>query len=192
MIMEPGHVKRLAVVTIFAALAVVISPFTAFVILGTKANPTQHMMNAILGVLVGPFWAVGVAGIVGTIRNMLGVGTPFAFPGGMPGGLIVGLTYWILKRLKRSERTRLFSALTEPIGTLLIGVPIALFAFAPLLGTQGQPLVDLMSKQGSFAAFLIFGSGWALSCIPGSIIAFMILVILKRVGISRETLFGEK
>ena len=188
--MKTSHVRKLALVAVFAALGIVISSFTVFVVFGTKANPTQHMVNAILGVFVGPFWAVVAAIIVGTMRNLLGVGTLFAFPGGIPGGLVVGSVYWLLKRLRTSEKTRLVSALTEPIGTLLIGVPVALFVMAPWLGTQN--LVDLMLEQGVLSAFLIFGAGWALSCVPGSIIAFLVLSILKRVGISRETLFGQE
>jgi putative effector of murein hydrolase LrgA (UPF0299 family) len=62
------------------------------------------------------------------------------------------------------------------------------------MGPQGYSgkLLDLTANEGSLFAFLIFGGWWALSCIPGSIIGFVILLILKRVGISRETLFGEK
>jgi energy coupling factor transporter S component ThiW len=176
---ETVRVRKLALLAVFTALAIAISPFTAFSVYGTKANPTQHMTNAILGALLGPFWAVLAAIFIGAMRNALGVGTLFAFPGGMPGGLVVGSVYWILKRFKRSQRTRLMSALTEPIGTLLIGVPISIFILAPWLG---QPIAN----------FLVFGAGWALSCVPGSIIGFTVLMILKRIGISRETLFGEK
>jgi energy coupling factor transporter S component ThiW len=175
---ETIQVRKLAMFIVFTALATAISPFTAFAVYGTKANPTQHMTNAILGVLLGPFWAVLAAVFVGTIRNALGVGTLFAFPGGIPGGLVVGSVYWMLKRFKRSEKTRVMSALTEPIGTLLIGVPISIFIFAPWLG---QPIAN----------FLIFGAGWALSCILGSIIGFTVLMILDRLGVNRKTLFGE-
>jgi energy coupling factor transporter S component ThiW len=184
------HVKKLALVIVFSALGTALSPFAWFEFLGTKANPTQHMINAILGVLVGPYWAAIAAVFIGTVRNMLGTGTFFAFPGGIPGGIVVGVVYWVLKRLKVSERKRLISALAEPIGTVLIGAPLALFLVAPWLGVQN--LVDLTSTEGFLFAFLIFGAGWALSSVPGSIIGFMILLVLDRVGINRETLFGEK
>jgi energy coupling factor transporter S component ThiW len=188
------YVKKLAVVAVFSALGVVLSPFTGFPVFGTIANPTQHMINAILGVLLGPFWAALAAIIIGTMRNMLSIGTVYAFPGGIPGGIVVGMVYWLLKRLKRSEKTRLISALTEPIGTLLIGAPLALFLVAPWMGSQGysKTLLDLTANEGSLFAFFIFGGWWALSCIPGSVIGFVILLVLKRVEISRETLFGEK
>jgi energy coupling factor transporter S component ThiW len=176
---ETIHVRKLAAFAVFTALAIAISPFTVFVVSGSKANPTQHMTNAILGVLLGPMWAVLAAVVVGTVRNMLGIGTLFAFPGGIPGGLIVGSVYWVLRRFKRGERIRMMSALSEPIGTLLIGVPIALFIFAPW---TGQPIANS----------LVFVAGWALSCIPGSVIGFTILMTLRRMGMSRETLFGKE
>ncbi|MGQ9551307.1 MAG: energy coupling factor transporter S component ThiW [Candidatus Bathycorpusculaceae bacterium] len=184
-----ANIKKLALVIVFSALGVAISPFTWFVVFGTKANPTQHMINAILGVLVGPFWAAIAAIFIGTIRNMLGMGTVYAFPGGVPGAVVVGTAYLALQKLRTSEKTRLTSALTEPIGTLLIGVPLALFLVAPWIGTEN--ILDLTANQGAFLAFIIFGAGWALSCVPGSIIGFIILAILRRVGISRETLFGQ-
>jgi len=184
------YVKKLAIVIVFSALGVIISPFSWFVFLGTKANPTQHMINAILGVLVGPFWAAIAAIFIGTIRNTLGIGTFYAFPGGIPGGIVVGIVYWLLKQLKVSKKKRLISAFAEPIGTLLIGAPLALFLFAPWIGTIS--LSNLAAEEGALFAFLIFGAGWALSCVPGSIVGFFILLILNRVGINRETLFGEK
>lgn len=188
------HIKKLALLIVFSALGVAISPLTWFYFLGTKAYPTQHMINAILGVLLGPFWAATASILVGTIRNMLTTGTVYAFPGGIPGGVVVGLTYWALKVLKRSEKVRLASAFTEPIGTLLIGVPLSLFLVAPLMGPQGYSakLLNLTANEGPAFAVLVLAAGWSLSCIPGSILGFIVLLGLKKIGISRETLFGEK
>ncbi|MDI6691136.1 MAG: energy coupling factor transporter S component ThiW [Candidatus Bathyarchaeota archaeon] len=192
--MNQAHIKKLALVIVFSALGTAISPFTWFYAFGTKAYPAQHMINAILGVFVGPLWAALAAIIIGVMRYMLGVGTIYAFPGGIPGGIVVGIIYWMLKYLKRSEKTALISALTEPIGTILIGAPLALFLIAPLIGPQGYSatLLDLTKNEGPILAFLTFGFWWALSCVPGSIIGFIVLLILNRVRINRETLFGEK
>ncbi|MCS7115179.1 MAG: energy coupling factor transporter S component ThiW [Nitrososphaerota archaeon] len=192
--MKTIYLKKLALLIVFSALGVAISPLTWFEFLGTKAYPAQHMINAILGVLLGPLWAAAAAIIIGVIRNMLGMGTVYAFPGGIPGGIIVGLAYWTLKKFRISEKMRFTAALTEPIGTLLIGVPLSLFLVAPWMGPQGYSarLLDLTAKQGPLLAFGILAAGWALSCIPGSILGFIVLLGLKRIGISRETLFGEK
>jgi len=187
---EAVYVKKTALVSVFSALAVVIAPFAWFEFLGTKANPTQHMVNALLGVLVGPFWAAAAAVVIGIIRNVLGIGTFYAFPGGIPGGIVVGGVYWLLKRLKISQKIRLASALAEPVGTVLIGATLALYLVAPWIGTRS--LLELMTREGPLLAFLIFGAGWTLSSVSGSILGFVILLLLHQVGISRETLFGEK
>jgi len=191
---ETVYVKKIALLAIFSALGVALSPFW-FEAFGTKAFPAQHMVNAILGVLLGPLWSVVAAVFIGTIRNTLGLGTVYAFPGGIPGGIVVGLVYWILKRLKLSEKSRLVAALSESLGTLLIGAPLAFFLVAPWISPQlsySQQLLNLMTAEGYIFGFLIFAFWWALSCVPGSIMGFIILLILKKIGISRETLFGEK
>jgi len=192
--METTYVKKLALLAIFSALGVAISPFTWFVAFGTKAYPAQHMINAILGVLLGPLWTTIAAIFIGIIRNILGTGTVYAFPGGIFGGLVVGLVYWVFKRLKLSEKIRLAAALCEPIGTLLIGAPLAIFLVAPWMGPQGYSatLLDLTAIEGPLFGYLIFVTWWALSCVPGTVLGFTVLVVLKRIGISRETLFGEK
>jgi energy coupling factor transporter S component ThiW len=184
------HIKKLALVSVFSALGVVIAPFSWFEFVGTKAYPGQHMVNALLGVLVGPFWAAIAAIIIGIIRNALGIGTVYAFPGGIPGGIVVGAVCWLLKRLKLSEKIRLASALAEPIGTVLIGATLSLYLVAPWIGTKG--ILDLLSKEGLLLAYLIFGAGWTISSVSGSILGFFILLVLDHVGISREMLFGEE
>jgi energy coupling factor transporter S component ThiW len=148
------------------------------------------MINAILGVLIGPFWAAITAIFVGLIRNLFGVGTVFAFPGGIPGGIVVGTVYWFLKNLKVNRKTCFISALSEPIGTLLIGVPLSLFLVAPWIGFQR--FTQLTAENGALISFFILGAGWALSCIPGSIMGFILLLVLDKAGINRESLSGEK
>lgn len=190
--MKPNaqHVKKIAIVSVFSALGVVVAPFSWFAFVGTKAFPGQHMVNALLGVFVGPFWTAIAAIIIGIIRNTLGIGTLYAFPGGIPGGVVVGLVYLLLERFKLNEKIRLTSALTEPIGTVLIGATLSLYLVAPWMGDEKT--LDLLSKEGPLFAYLIFGAVWAISSVLGSIIGFFILLILNRVGISRETLFGKE
>ncbi len=181
--------KKLALISIFSALAVAIAPFAWFDFLGTKAYPTQHAVNALLGVLVGPFWAATAAIIVGAIRNGLGIGSVYAFPGGIPGGIVVGTFYWLFKRFKVGGRVRLTSALAEPIGTVLIGATLSLYLIGPWI--QTTKILELLSKEGILFAYLTFGAGWSASSVSGSILGFFVLLILNRMGISRETLFGE-
>ncbi len=76
----------------------------------------QHSINVIAGVLLGPFWAVGATFTTSLIRNMMGTGSLFAFPGSVFGALFVGLAGKYLH-----GRHKLFSAVAEPIRTRIIG-----------------------------------------------------------------------
>ena len=180
------RIKKAALASLFAALGVVIAPWLWFPVLGSKAYPGQHLMNAIAGILIGPWWAALAALATGLVRIALGVGTIYAMPGGIPGAVVVGLCYELFRRIgDRMEALGIpkeIAALLEPVGTVFVGGTIALYLVAPAIGdarTMGRPL-------------LILWSGWALSSVPGSILGFLILLGLRRAGITRESLFGER
>jgi energy coupling factor transporter S component ThiW len=91
----------------------------------TKVFPFQHMINGILGVVLGPWYAAVAALATGLLRISVGTGTIFALPVGVLGALVVGLLY------KYVYRSRWIS-LTEPLGTG-IGALISAFIIAPLI-----------------------------------------------------------
>jgi energy coupling factor transporter S component ThiW len=181
--------KRVALAAVLSALGVVIAPLFWFPFIGTKAYPGQHMINAIAGVFLGPLWAAVVATFIGIIRNAVGVGSLYAFPGGIPGGVVVGAAYWLLRKSKKTGRFPFVSALFEPVGTLFIGAPLSLYLVAPLLGTSS---LTCLFEEGFLVALLLLWSGWAVSCVSGSVLGFLILLILSKAGITKNVLFGEK
>jgi energy coupling factor transporter S component ThiW len=73
------NTRKLSLAIILTALAIALSPIF-FPVGPTKTFPWQHMVNAIAGVLLGPWYAALMATAAGVIRNLLGVGTVFAFP----------------------------------------------------------------------------------------------------------------
>ena len=76
--------KIIARAVILVAIAVALSPF--FIPVGiSKCFPAQHMVNVLAAVMLGPWYAVVIALVSGIIRNILGLGTLLAFPGGMIG-----------------------------------------------------------------------------------------------------------
>jgi len=153
-------IKQIALSAILTALAVILSPL--FIQLGTtKCFPIQHMINAIAGILLGPWYAAIVALTTGMIRNALGLGTIYAFPGGIPGALVVG---FLRNHLKDD-----YAALTEPLGTVMIGATLSALIFAPWLGHP-------------FSLFF-FWTAFAASSIPGSILGFIVLKALRRSGV---------
>jgi len=168
-------VRRSVLAGLLSALGVAISPFLWFPLLASRAYPGQHAINAVAGVLLGPWWAALVAALTGSIRIALGVGTIYAYPGGIPGAFVVGSVAWLLRRLG-FERVEL-AALTEPIGTVLIGGTLATYLFAPWLGHAEMA-----------GALLVVWAGWAVSSVPGCLIGLLALEVLRRVGITREAL----
>ena len=164
--------KKIAMVAIFIPLGLVLSyinPFAYFPILGTKINPFAHIFNSITGVLIGVVFSCFTALGIAILRFSFAIGTIHAFHGGISGALVVGIIAFFLKNKKPKDIT--FAALFEPIGTIFIGGTIA-YLIAPL-GT----LIEGLSFY-----WILF----AMSCVPGSIIGFMILRILKASGITWE------
>jgi energy coupling factor transporter S component ThiW len=157
--------RKIALAAVLAAVAIALSPLVSFPLPLATPFPIQHMVNAIAGVLLGPWYAVLIAVIAGIARYMLGTGTIHAFPGGIFGGLIVGLVY---KYIWKKD----YAALFEPIGTVLIGAAASAYIFGPFAAQAG-----LRGRAGTFDAFAIL---FAPSSIPGCILGFAVLKILRR------------
>jgi len=120
---------------------------------------------------LGPWYAALMALFTGIIRNMLNLGTLHAFPGGIPGAIVVGIVYrYILKKD--------YAALTEPLGTVVIGATISALVVAPYLG------------KAFTVAF--WWTAFAASSIPGSILGFIVLKSLRLSGITDMLGFEEK
>ena len=166
--------KRVATSAIMVGVGLVLSylnPFAYFTIFGAKINPFAHVVNAIMGVLVGTIFALMTATTIAALRFSLAIGSIHAFHGGMTGAIVVGIFAYIL--WKKTPKYVEIAALFEPIGTVFIGATIAQL-IAPIGGIEG-----LFTWWGLFAV----------SCIPGSIIGFIILLALKKANISREDFF---
>lgn len=104
----------------------------------TKVFPVQHLLNILSAVLLGPFYAVAQAFCVSLIRNLIGTGSPFAFPGSMVGALLASLLFLKTRKiylafLGEVIGTGILGAmLCYPIATLFLGQKATLFGFIPL------------------------------------------------------------
>ncbi len=168
------YTVQISLVSILIAATVVLSIFPGSIpVPPTKILPYQHMTNAIAGILLGPWYAAFIALAVGAIRNGLGIGTVFAFPGGIPGALVVGI---IFHYLRKSD----LAALTEPIGTGL-GALLSAWIVQPALGLGPLPSIFGLTLQ--WQLFLVY---FWLSSIPGAIIGFLTVLVLRRSGIASQ------
>lgn len=154
--------KKVARAVILVAIAVALSPL--FIPVGiSKCFPAQHMVNVLSGVMLGPAYAVAIATIAGIIRNMLGLGTILAFPGGMIGALLAGLAY-------RASKNIYFAGLGEVVGTGILGSLASVWIVAPLF----------MGKTVALAALMI---AFSVSTVGGTIIGIIALHLLRQGGI---------
>lgn len=150
--------RFIAVMAALTAIGVLGSQFLWFPAGIAKAYPVQHAVNVIAAVLLGPGPAVVIAFMIGLIRNMLGLGSLLAFPGGMIGALLAGLCY-------KYSRKNLAAAAGEIIGTGLIASLVAVPFSNLLLGT-------------AFGAFFFLPS-FLVSSISGGLIGLIVAVRLK-------------
>jgi len=164
--MKMAIFKKALAAGILAGTGVALS-FVSIPVGPTRCFPFQHSINVIAGVLLGPFWAVGAAFTTSLIRNMMGTGSLFAFPGSMFGAFLVGMAGRYLH-----GRHKLFSAVAEPVGTGIIGAWVSAAMVAPLTGAS--------------VSFAFFAFSFLTSSLPGAAIGAAVLYSLeKRSVISR-------
>ncbi len=154
--------RKVARAVILVAIGVAISPFTSIPIGIARINPAQHFVNVLGAILLGPWWAAGIAMVIGILRNALGTGTLLAFPGGMIGAFLAGVVY-------RYTRNVYLGALGEILGTGFLGSVVSVLIVAPIF----------MGKAMALGALVIAFSG---STILGSIIGIFALKLLDRAG----------
>ena len=157
--------RKVARAIILVAIGVAISPFTSIPIGIARINPAQHFVNVVGAVLLGPWWAAGIALVIGILRNALGTGTLLAFPGGMIGAFLAGVMY-------RYTHSVYLGALGEILGTGFLGAVASALIVAPIF----------MGKAMAMGALIIAFSG---STILGSIIGILALKLLDRAGFVR-------
>jgi energy-coupling factor transport system ATP-binding protein len=156
------NTRHVAYAVVLVAIGVALAPFTSLPIGIARVNPTQHFVNIIAAVLLGPWWAVGIAAIISIIRNALGVGTVLAFPGSMIGAFLAGYLY-------RYTRNLYLGALGEIVGTGIIAALVSALLVAPVF----------MQQETAIAALVASFLG---STILGTVLGILALRLLARTG----------
>ena len=170
-----ARAKKIALLAIFIALGVALSIYPGSIPVGpTKVFPFQHMINGILGVTLGPWYAAVAALATALLRISIGTGTIFALPGGIPGALVVGIVH-------RYVHKTIWPSLTEPIGTG-IGALISALIVAPLIHAPPMPAAA-WAWLGLTAQWQLFLAAFWSSSIPGAVLGFIVLVALEKRGV---------
>ena len=164
-------VKKLALAAMLTAVAVVGSAFIQFPFLGSNCSPTQHMVNVLCAVFLGPGWGVLVAFCASLIRNLLSVGSLMAFPGSMIGALCCGLVYMALRKRNNDVVAIICTLAAEMLGTGVLG------------GLCAYPVATLfMNVDAASTAVTAYIIPFLISTVVGSLIAGVLVFALKAGG----------
>lgn len=156
--------RKIARAAVLVALAVALSPL--YIPVGVaKCYPAQHMINVIAAVVLGPGHALLVAFAAALIRNLLGLGTLLAFPGGMVGAFLAGWAY-------RAFGRPLAAGIGELVGTGLLGAIASAWLVGPVL----------MGKTMAVGTLIV---AFSLSAAAGALAGLLALAFLRRAGLWR-------
>ena len=120
-------VRRLAVLSLLIAVGVIISP-----ILRVEGMcPMAHLINIICSVLLGPWYSLLCAALIGIIRMLIMGIPPLALTGAIFGAFLSGLFY------RMSKGRIIYAVLGEIIGTGIIGAIASYPVMTFLWGREG-------------------------------------------------------
>ncbi|WML42765.1 energy coupling factor transporter S component ThiW [Neobacillus sp. PS3-40] len=130
--------QKLTITAMFIAIGTLTSNLLFIPVGVTKLFPVQHFINVLSAVILGPYYALAEAVGISLLRNMMGTGSIFAFPGSIIGALLSAFLYKKTKKLFMAflgevVGTGILGAIASyPISTLFLGKEATLFGFIPM------------------------------------------------------------
>ncbi|MDU2064216.1 MAG: energy coupling factor transporter S component ThiW [Sporomusaceae bacterium] len=154
-----SKVLKLVMLSMLVALGVVISPILRI----EGMCPMAHFINIVCAVLLGPWYALLCATLIGVIRMMFMGIPPLALTGAVFGAFLSGVFY-------RVSKGNLFGAVAgEVIGTGIIGAIVSYPVMAFIYGKTGL-------------TWLFYVPLFLCGTLIGGTIAYFFLNSLKRSG----------
>ena len=125
--MKNNKLLKLAVLAMLVALGVVISPILRF----EGMCPMAHFINIVCGVLLGPWYSLLCALLIGIIRMaFLGI-PPIALTGAIFGAFLSGICY------RASKGNLVWAVIGEIVGTGIIGAILSYPVMTIFWGKEG-------------------------------------------------------
>lgn len=118
---------KLVVLSMLVAVGVVISPILRF----EGMCPMAHFINILCSVLLGPWYSLLCASLIGVIRMAVMGIPPLALTGAVFGAFLSGVFY------RASKGNIIFAVLGEIIGTGIIGAIVSYPVMTLLWGKEG-------------------------------------------------------
>ncbi|KYC71563.1 hypothetical protein B4096_0572 [Heyndrickxia coagulans] len=151
--------QKITATAVIAAITTASSSLIYIPVGFAKIFPVQHFANILSAVLLGPGYAVAQAFISSLLRNLLGTGSIFAFPGSMIGAFLAAYLYAKTNKL-------IFAFVGEVMGTGILGA-LACYPIAVFLLGQASTLF------GFIPAFF-------LSSFAGAIFGYVLIKVLQK------------
>lgn len=154
---KSNTLQKMTLLAMMVALGVVISP-----ILRVEGMcPMAHLINIVCAVLLGPWYSLLCAALIGIIRMMFMGIPPLALTGAVFGAFFSGMFY------RWSKGRMIFAVLGEVIGTGIIGAIVSYPVMTFLMGRDG---LSWMFYVPSFICGTLIGGS----------VAFLFLKALNR------------
>lgn len=118
---------KMIILSMLVALGVVISPILRF----EGMCPMAHFINIVCSVLLGPWYSLLCATLIGIIRMAIMGIPPIALTGAIFGAFLSGICY------RASKGKILFAVIGEVIGTGIIGAVLSYPVMTILWGKEG-------------------------------------------------------
>ncbi len=150
---------KLVMLSMLIALGVVISPILRI----EGMCPMAHFINIVCAVLLGPWYALLCATLIGVIRMMLMGIPPLALTGAVFGAMLSGILYRI------SKGKLIYAVIGEVIGTGIIGAIVSYPVMAFLYGKTGL-------------TWLFYVPLFVCGTLIGGTIAYFFLTSLRKAG----------
>lgn len=149
--------KKLTLTALFSCLGFVLSTFVYF----PQMAPFQHFVNVLCAVFLGPWYGMLAAFLTGSLRMLTGR-TILSITGALFGAFLSG---WLYRRFEKFY----WAVIGEIIGTGIISALVSYPVMKYIFG------LDLISPFFYIPFFIP-------SAIMGAILAYFVLVSLKRSG----------
>lgn len=150
---------KMVMLSMLVAVGVVISPILRI----EGMCPMAHFINIVCAVLLGPWYSLLCATLIGIIRMMFMGIPPLALTGAVFGAMLSGLLYRV------SKGQLIYAVIGEVIGTGIIGAVVSYPVMTFLWGKEGLTWMFYVP---------LFVSGTLI----GGLIAYIFLTALRKTG----------
>ena len=145
---------RMVMLSMMVAIGVVISPILRI----EGMCPTAHLVNIVCSVLLGPWYSLLCATMIGVIRMMFMGIPPLALTGAVFGAFLSGVLY------RLSKGKIICAVIGEIIGTGIIGSIVSYPVMAFIMGRDGltvfyyTPMFLSATTMGGIVAYIFLKS----------------------------------